>query len=145
MKKLLSLALILMVCCTSALLFAGCDSSKTFFMFATEGSSPAATAVENETDSEGRQVYNFDFEIYTGPESGRKKHEEDERKGIKINIYDSKPENLTAPGTAKESVTLGTLEARGANVTNFNLKYEGTRTAKISYDGASITFQYTVK
>ena len=105
----------------------------------------AATAVENETDSEGRQVYNFDFEIYTGPESGRKKHEEDERKGIKINIYDSKPENLTAPGTAKESVTLGTLEARGANVTNFNLKYEGTRTAKISYDGASITFQYTVK
>ena len=132
MKKILSLALILMVCCTSALLFAGCESNTTYMVIS--GGTPTET-----TDSQGRIIHSFEFNVYEGTAFDQIEKEREEL-GAKLEI------TLYAAKDSTETILDKTLlkELEGYHLTGFYLTTTGTRTAKLSYQGATATFQYTV-
>lgn len=132
MKKILSLALILMVCCTSALLFAGCESNTTYMVIS------GGTETEK-TDSQGRKIQSFEFSVYEGTAFDQIE-EERSRLGavLKVTIYVEKGSDETI----LDETALSELE--GYHLTGFYLTTTGTRTAKLSYQGATATFQYTV-
>ena len=123
MKKLLSLAVLLVVFCSSALLFAGCNSSNGKIEF-DNSNMPFAVALFDKTKDEA-EYYN---------------HIQTELANIKFKITYT-DEN----GTSVEKDT-NAADARsdGASVTGFSLKSTGTRTAKIAYKGVTASFTYTV-
>ena len=134
MKKLLSLALILMVCCTSALLFAGCDKNAGFLVIS--GGQATGTL-----DSKGRDINSFEFAVYTGEQRNQLKFEHDALAStVKITLY----EDETKTGTPLQAET-SFGELTGVHVAGFSLTTVGTRTAKVTYKGATATFQYVVK
>lgn len=135
MKKLLSFALILMVCCTSALLFAGCDSNSTIIKM-------------NETES---AKYEFEIFAYNKNDSGNRTEQEqyedyrlEKLKTLTITVYTKDGQSETEDANNK-GITLAQVEERGGKVSGFSLKYTGTRTATVTYMQTSTSFQYTVK
>ena len=120
MKKLLSLAVLLVVFCSSALIFAGCNSSNGTITF--EGQMPYTITI-NRTDLEDPMLY--DGHVATA------------LSGINFTFKASEED----PG-----VTMSIAEARsdGASITGFSLKSAGTRTAKLAYKGVTEKFTYTV-
>lgn len=133
MKKLLSFALILMVCCTSALLFAGCDNnSKIIKMDPTEPKDLVFKVFEyNKDDSRSEQEQYEDNRL-------------EKLKTLKITVYTKDGETETEDADNK-NITLAQVEERGGKVFGFSLKYTGTRTATVTYMQTSTSFQYTVE
>lgn len=145
MKKLLTIALIFMVCCTSALLFAGCESNKVFLVVQATN---AAESNANLTDDEGRIIYTFKFTKYSDVdnEMDRKDYEINQLAQISAILYESKfKQGENATNILEGETNLKVLRSKGADITNFSLKTTGTRTATVTYQGSSATFQYTVE
>lgn len=132
MKKILSLALILMVCCTSALLFAGCEGNSAYLEIT--GGTPTET-----TDSQGRTIHLFEFGKYEGSAMAQM---EEERRQLGEVLYVTLYTEKGSDETIQDTILLSELD--GYHLTGFYLTKPGTRTAKLSYRGATATFQYTV-
>ena len=146
MKKLLSFVLILMICCSSALLFAGCDKNTTFLFVTGTG---AVTSETKELDNEGRIIYTFNFELYEGDEMNRRSAEKKALEKVVVNVYEKiNEEQDIKDGVPNSSLaTLKTLKASEMTIANFSLKTttgSTPRTATVSYDGATAIFYYTV-
>ena len=145
MKKLLSFVLILMICCSSALLFAGCDRNTTFLFVTNTG---AVTSETTEFDNEGRIIYTFTFKKFTGDEMDRRSEEKKALEKVVVNVYEKiNEEDITKGVPDAKLQTLKTLKASEMTIANFSLKTttgSTPRTATVSYDGATAIFYYTV-
>ena len=117
MKKLLSLALIVMVCCSAAIMF-GCTSK--------EGTMTISGETTNLTHFTGNEE-DYDAAIDAALTK------------IKITITGLKDTSLNI--TDK---TLKEARALGASIMGFSLKQKGTFTATVTLYGVSETFEYTV-
>ena len=128
MKKLLSLAVLLVVFCSSALIFAGCNSSNGTITF--DGTMPYTVArfdktQYEESEAEGKYMEHIQTQLGT----------------IKFSItYKDK----SGTEVTKSGVTIAEARLDGASVTGFSLKTAGTRTAKLAYMGVTAEFTYTV-
>lgn len=119
MKKLLSLALIAMVCCSAALMF-GC-SSKNGSIVINGNAAVSVTISQSTIDDEMAYMDAYDAEL------------------VKITL-----EVKDEAGAELFKGTLYDAKLQGANVTGFSLKTAGTRTAKVSMHGVTGEFTYTV-
>ena len=123
MKKLLSLALILMVSCSASLLFSGCDSGNGKIVF--NKTTPYTITVSSSS---------------VAPENyGNTKYEA--LATIKFSIVKD-GETILAETSLKDA------RDKGATVTGFNIGSATatgeTRKATVSYKGATGSFEYTV-
>ena len=134
MKKLLSFALILMVCCTSALLFAGCDKN-TEFMTVTNGTSTGVT------DNKGREIKSFTFTQADYTDLNAYDNEVNAAfVSIEIQVFENKDSKVEA-----FKGTLAKARRDGAHIAGFSLKEAVVdATATITFKGDSISFKYTV-
>ena len=151
MKKLLSFVLILMVCCSSALLFAGCDRNTTFLFV--EYTSGTTQYVDGLTDNQGRAICNIQFQQYEGPEIDRREVERTVLGDLTVFVFATAEDaKLDAKGVATGEqyvggpMTVTALLEQGGTIANFSLKTKTSapKTATISYQGAIVTFQYVV-
>jgi len=129
MKKLLSLALVMMVCCTSAILLSGCDKNE------------VEVAMLNPTDGTV-QAISITQAVIDDPADYMDKYDEELGK-ITIKVTDVDKDGKVFEKHA--SITL--LEAKksyGASVSNFSLKSAGKRTATVTIYGATAEFEYEV-
>ena len=137
MKKLLSFALILMVCCTSALIFAGCESTVPFLVVSAGGT---ATEV---IDNQGRVVRSYNFALYTGEEVFQSRYEREQVDQVKVTCYVEKGSSEILNEVSEKSLK-ELLDTNRAHIRGFNLGKVGTRTATVTYNGSTATFQYVV-
>ncbi len=123
MKKLLSLALILMVCCSASLLFSGCDSSSGKMTFGQETAysitvSSADVSDENYDDTRYAKMESITFQI---------------KKGEEIVV---------------DTISLKEARDKGASIKGFDIRTSTatgeTRKATVTYKGVTGTFEYTV-
>ncbi|MBO5954701.1 MAG: hypothetical protein J6Q13_01885 [Clostridia bacterium] len=119
MKKLLSFALILMVCCSSALLFSGCNTKNGTVTFEKASYGFKITAEQRKNELEYIEAIDVALKDITG-----------------IEVKD------------EDGVTLfkgNGLEARGKGASiQISLRQDGTFTGKFSMYGISGEFTYTV-
>lgn len=120
MKKLLSFALILMICCSSAIFF-GCDTKNGEVTFAS--TSYSLTISEDERSNEVKYLEALDREL---------------AKITGITVFDS-------DGTTKLLDNKNAFEAKGLGASvQISLRQDGTFTGRFSMYGVTGTFTYTV-